>query len=85
MNIQTPDKRNNIDDIILGFDNLADYLGSPKVHLFGSTIGRVSSRIVNGTFSIDDEMYILEKNDGNDHFDGTYTEVEIYNLVHNLL
>ena len=67
---------------MLGFDNLADYLGSEKVHLFGSTIGRVSSSISNATFSIDDEMYHLTKNDGNNHFDGTYSKVRLLILIH---
>jgi len=47
-------------DIVLGFDNLYDYLkGHP---FFGAVAGRVANRIPDGRFSIDGRDYRLEVN-----------------------
>ena len=71
-----------MDDVVLGFDNIADYLGSnQKRHLFGSTIGRVSSQISNSKFSIDDITYNLTKNDGNHHYDGSSAKVNMITIA----
>ena len=72
---QLPDNQNNIDDVVLGFDNIADYFGNANKNNFGSTIGRVSSRISNSTFSIDKKTYQLRRNDGDGHDDGKDPEV----------
>ena len=62
---------------MLGFDNLADYLGEQHIHHFGTTVGRTASRIKDAEFSIGDTKYHLSKNDGNNHYDGTDAEVNI--------
>lgn len=52
--------RNGSADIILGFDNLYDYLqGHP---FFGAIAGRVANRIPEGIFSIDGQTYQLGVN-----------------------
>ena len=72
-----PDVHNDFADVVLGFDNIADYLGEQKIHLFGATLGRVASRIENATFSIDHTKYNLTKNNGDHHYDGTGDDVSI--------
>lgn len=60
--IRMPDKNGKIDDIVLGFDSLSEYLaGHPY---FGAIIGRYGNRIGNAQFSIDDRWYQLAKNNG---------------------
>lgn len=81
MNLQYPDLHNNIDDVALGFDSIADYLGDQKEHLFGSTLGRVASRITNATFAIDDTTYNLTKNNGNHHYDGLCIDVRLHIML----
>ncbi len=63
-----PDKKGNIDDIVLGFDNLKDYLsGHPY---FGALIGRFGNRIAKGRFVLNGKEYKLAVNDGENHLHG---------------
>src|SRR5690625_3158790 len=55
-----PDRDGNMEDVVLGFDELAPYLGdSPYL---GALIGRVGNRIANGRFELDGETFSLENN-----------------------
>ncbi len=58
-----PDKKGHFDDVVLGYDNPDDYLTSNEKY-YGATIGRYANRIQNGTFSIGDKSYLLDKNNG---------------------
>ena len=49
-------------EIIGGFDTLEDYVRCRSYH--GSTVGRVSNRIVGGSFTMDGEVYELARNNG---------------------
>lgn len=63
-----PDRSGNPGDIVLGFDNLDNYL---KEHpYFGAVIGRYGNRIANGTFKIDGIAYKLAVNNGPNHLHG---------------
>ncbi|OHX64123.1 aldose epimerase family protein [Flammeovirga pacifica] len=53
-----PDKENNFEDVVLGFDNLAQY--QKPNPLFGATVGRYANRIRNGQFSINGKSYQLD-------------------------
>lgn len=57
-----PDKEGNLNDVVLGFDTLAEYEVNPTY--FGATIGRSCNRIKNGTFKINDISYQLKKMKG---------------------
>lgn len=58
--ILVPDKAGNIDDVVLGFDNLDQYtIENP---CFGATIGRFANRIGNAQFKIADSVYTLSAN-----------------------
>ncbi|QGY46500.1 galactose-1-epimerase [Maribellus comscasis] len=56
-----PDRNGNLEDVVLGYDNLADYLSSNEKY-YGATIGRYGNRIGNARFSIGEKEYTLEKN-----------------------
>ena len=60
--LQTPDNKGYVDEITLGFDSLAGYLGEHPY--FGATIGRFGNRINQGQFSLDGQTYTLAKNNG---------------------
>lgn len=48
--LSVPDKAGKVEDIVLGFDQLADYeKGSPY---FGAIVGRYGNRIARGKFTI---------------------------------
>ncbi|KAK3093463.1 hypothetical protein FSP39_016039 [Pinctada imbricata] len=60
--ILMPDKDGKIQDINLGFDDIAGY--ETRHPYFGSIVGRFANRIKNGIFKIDGQEYSLAKNDG---------------------
>lgn len=63
--IIVPDSKGNMGDVILGFDNLADYARPHAMDpYFGATIGRYANRINHGTFSIHGKTYHIPLNDG---------------------
>jgi aldose 1-epimerase len=60
--LQVPDRHGHRKNVVLGFDNLADYVKDSPY--FGAIIGRYANRIAKGTFRLDDKTYTLPKNDG---------------------
>ncbi len=56
-----PDRDNNLDDIVLGYDNLEQYFNDPNY--FGALIGRYGNRIADGKFDLDGNTYQLEINE----------------------
>lgn len=60
--LHTPDRNGQMGDVVLGFDNLAQYLkGDPY---FGAIVGRFGNRIAKGTFKLDGKTYHLPINNG---------------------
>lgn len=58
VSLHTPDRENELADIVLGKDSLEEYVaGHP---CFGSTCGRVAGRIGHAKFKIDGKSYLLE-------------------------
>lgn len=66
--IRVPDQEGNIENVVLAFDELDDYLDDP--HHLGATIGRVGGRIANGAFALEGMNYLLEQNEGEHHLHG---------------
>jgi aldose 1-epimerase len=60
--IRTPDRTGHYDDIVLGFDSLAEYLKDPPY--FGAIVGRYANRIAGGQFTLDGAPYRLARNNG---------------------
>ncbi|KAL4713400.1 hypothetical protein ACJJTC_010385 [Scirpophaga incertulas] len=67
--IKVPDRNGIVADVVLGFDDLNSYVQRNSPY-FGATIGRCANRIAGGMFEIDDQVYVLAKNDGNNHLHG---------------
>lgn len=65
-----PDARGRPGDIVLGLDNLEDYVSSSSY--FGALIGRYGNRIANGEFTLEGTGYRLEANDGPNHLHGGF-------------
>lgn len=57
-----PDRMGNSADVVLGYDNLADYVAKPQ--FFGSTVGRYANRIAGARFTLDGKTYTLAANNG---------------------
>ena len=62
VSIMVPDKDGMMRDVVLGFDNIQDYIDIPSD--FGAAIGRYANRIANATFTLDGVEYQLTKNNG---------------------
>jgi aldose 1-epimerase len=60
--VKVPDKHGIIEDVVLGFDNLSQYMEPNPC--FGATIGRFANRIRDGRFRIDGTTYELVRNNG---------------------
>ena len=66
--LHVPARNGTIGDVVLGFDNLAQYLkGHPY---FGCTVGRVANRIAQGRFTLEGKTYSLAVNNGPNHLHG---------------
>ncbi len=68
--IRTPDRNNDLQEIVLGFDNIERYLDNHPY--FGSTVGRYANRIAGGSFVLNGRRYRLDKNEGDNHLHGGY-------------
>jgi aldose 1-epimerase len=66
--INVPDQNGMIENVVLGFDTIEDYLNHSPY--FGCVVGRVAGRIGNSRFEIDGAAYQLPKNEGNNHLHG---------------
>jgi len=66
--LHVPDRNGNLGNVVLGFDNLKQYLGSHP-H-FGGAIGRVANRIAGGRFTLGGKEYRLAQNNGPNHLHG---------------
>ncbi|GMR59238.1 hypothetical protein PMAYCL1PPCAC_29433, partial [Pristionchus mayeri] len=62
------DKEGREHDCVLGYDSIQEY-EKDGVQM-GRTIGRVSNRIKEGLFTLEDRKIQLEKNEGNNHLHG---------------
>lgn len=62
VSLMVPDKLNIFADVVLGFDNLDDYIKDNP--FFGCLVGRYANRIAKGKFKIDGVEYNLAINNG---------------------
>ncbi len=62
--IAAPDRDGRLDNIVLGFPDLAAYEAHNGNHHFGALIGRFANRIAGGRFSLDGTPHQLPVNDG---------------------
>lgn len=59
VSVMVPDKADSLRDVVLGFDNVSDYMQIPSD--FGASIGRFANRIAQGRFTLDGTVYELPK------------------------
>ena len=68
VSLEVPDAEGRTADVVLGFDNIADY--QEKSPYFGAICGRVANRIALGKFSLDGKDYTLATNNAPNHLHG---------------
>jgi aldose 1-epimerase len=69
INLWTPDKNGDFADIVIGYETSAEYLNTTEIY-YGTLIGRYGNRIANGQFTLNDSVYTLAKNNGENHLHG---------------
>ncbi len=60
VSVMVPDKNGDMQDVVLGFDSIADYINVPSD--FGASIGRYANRINQGKIVLDGDTIQLPKN-----------------------
>lgn len=71
VSIVVPDKDNQPTDVVLGYDNLAQYadtINSPSD--YGSTVGRYANRIKDSKINVNGKKYYLRANDNGNSLHG---------------
>lgn len=57
-----PDKNGNLEDIVLGYNNIDNYVNNPGERFLGAVVGPYANRIANGTYTIGEEVYHFPQN-----------------------
>lgn len=63
VSLWVPDKEGKPTDVILGYNNIGDYLHNQE-NFFGAIVGRFGNRIAKGQFSLGGKPYQLDLNNG---------------------
>ena len=66
--INTPNKNGDVENIVLNYESNQQYL-TDSFYL-GGVIGRYANRIANSTFKLDENIFHLDKNEGENHLHG---------------
>lgn len=66
--LKVPDRNGNLEDVVLGYDNLDQYVSSNP--FFGAIVGRYGNRIAKGSFQLDGTTYSLAINNIGNHLHG---------------
>lgn len=61
VSVMVPDKNGKMTDVVLGYDNIDQYVANPDMN-YGGLIGRYGNRIANGKFKLDGNEYQLPQN-----------------------
>jgi len=70
VSLVVPDKSGKMENVILNYKNVEDYFTDP--FYLGSTVGRFANRIAKAQFSLNNQTYYLDKNDGNNSNHGGF-------------
>jgi aldose 1-epimerase len=68
VSLRLPDRNGRFADVVLGFDDLAGYLGTHPY--FGAIVGRYANRIAKGRFTLNGATYTLAQNNNGNSLHG---------------
>ena len=68
VSLKVPDKNGKFGDVVLGYDNLDDYVKNNP--FFGALVGRYGNRIAKGKFTLDGKEYTLAQNNAPNNLHG---------------
>ncbi len=78
VSLNVPNKDGKVTDVILGYDSAKEYKDNYN-NFYGAIVGRYGNRIGKASFKLNSEVYVLEKNDGENSLHGGTNGV--YNKV----
>jgi aldose 1-epimerase len=83
VSILVPDNQGVMKDVVLGFDNVADYFPENNQTDFGASIGRYANRINQGKITLDGVEYQLPQNNFGHCLHGGFTgwQYQVYECV----
>lgn len=82
--IKVPDRSGNLDDVVLGFDDVCGYRKSNNPY-FGALIGRVANRIARGEFTLNGQVINVAKNwNSKHHLHGGVVGFDKFNFHHHV-
>ena len=58
----TPDRDGSYEDIVLGYNNIDNYVNNPGERFLGAVVGPYANRIAGGTYTIGEETYNFPQN-----------------------
>jgi galactose mutarotase-like enzyme len=70
MTLKIPDRNGILEDVLLGYPKLDDFIKTGNKPYFGAVLGRYANRIANGRFTLDGITYQLSVNQGNNTLHG---------------
>jgi aldose 1-epimerase len=62
VSLWTPDKNGSFEDIVLGYNNIDNYVNNSGERFLGAVVGPYANRIANGTYTIGEETYNFPQN-----------------------
>ena len=68
--LQTPDRYGKYEDIVLGYNNLDNYVNNPGERFLGAVVGPYANRIADGTYTIGDNTYTFPQNNNDNTLHG---------------
>lgn len=74
--IRTPDRKGQFKNIVLGFDDIEDYVQYRP--FYGCLVGRTAGRIDEGKFTLAGETYQLQQSEGKNHHHGGNPAFDAY-------
>ena len=62
VSLWVPDKNGSHEDIVLGYNNIDNYVNNPGERFLGAVVGPYANRIAGGTYTIGEETYNFPQN-----------------------
>ncbi|KRF28130.1 aldose epimerase [Paenibacillus sp. Soil787] len=70
LTLKVPDRNGNLEDVLLGYGTLEDFIRTGNKPYFGTALGRYANRIANGRFTLDGVSYQLSVNEDHNTLHG---------------
>ncbi|MBR2127281.1 MAG: galactose mutarotase [Bacteroidales bacterium] len=77
VSLWTPDRNGNHEDIVLGYNNIDQYVNNPGERFLGAVVGPYANRIANGTYTIDGQVYTFPQNNNGQTLHGGLKGVDM--------